>query len=66
MKENKALYIAMKKWEQLQLTLNNSKFEGYKAIVRIKHKNCSKPIQSELSNTNFYRFCSAGFVFPSI
>ena len=27
-KENKIIYIAMKKWEQLQLTLNNSKSEG--------------------------------------
>ena len=41
----------MKKWEQLQLALNNSKPKGWQGnIIRIKHKICSKQSEFELLN----------------
>ena len=40
----------MKKWDQLQLTLDNSK---WKAVIRIKHKNCSRQWELELRDMNF-------------
>ena len=50
----------MKKWEQLQLTLDNWKSEEGKVIIRIKHRNCSRQWEFEFSNMNFYQFCSEG------
>ena len=40
-KENKTLYVALKKRKQLQMTLDNSKLKLDKAIIRTKHKYCS-------------------------
>ena len=41
----------MKKWEQLQLALDNSKSkEGQGDIIRIKHKICSRQSEFQLLN----------------
>ena len=41
----------MKKWEKIQLALDNPKFkEGQGNIIRIKHKICSRQSEFELLN----------------
>ena len=53
-------YILMKKWEQLQLTLNNLKSAKRQGNYLDNKQICSRQWQFEFLNVIFYRFCSEG------
>ena len=57
-KENFIYYILMKKWEQLQLTLNNSKSEEGRGDYLDNKQICSRQWEFEFLNVIFYKFCS--------
>ena len=46
--------------ENYELTLGNLNLKRDNAIIRTRNKNCSIKWNFELSNMNFYRFCSEG------
>ena len=51
----------MKKWEQLQLTFDNSKFEvGRDDYLADNNQICSRQWEFAFLNEIFYRFCSEG------
>ena len=50
----------MRKWEQLQSTLNNSKSKERQDDCQDNTQICSRQRKFELWNVNFYRFCSRG------
>ena len=51
----------MKKWEQLQLTLNNSKSEEGQGCLD-NTQICSRQWDFDFLNVIFYRFCSEGTI----
>ena len=53
-------YILTKKWEQLPLTLNNSKSEERRDDYLDNNQICSRQGEFEILNVIFYRFCSEG------
>ena len=51
----------MKKWEQLQSTLNNSKFEEGRGDYLDNTQICSRQEEFDFLNVIFYRFCLEHF-----
>ena len=53
-------YILMKKWMQLQLTLDNSKFEDGQRSYLDNKQICSRQWEFKFLNVIFYKFCWEG------